>query len=221
MTESSSTTPADTAAVPRTSKRKAVRAVLAGGLVLGIGAAVTLAAWNDSEFVQGIFGSGKFDLEGSLTAGGTYASHATAGAAPTLAFTAPLASNLSPGNVTYAPYFVRLAAGTTTDASARIANASATDSVSGAANAANLTYSVYNLAPTATCNAAGVTSQTPIATGTNLTSVSGATDITLTKGADASTAGGSRLLCFVVTAAPGLVQGGTTTATWQITATSL
>lgn len=29
-----------------------VRAILAGGLVLGVGAAVVLAAWNDSEFAQ-------------------------------------------------------------------------------------------------------------------------------------------------------------------------
>jgi len=32
-----------------------LRAVLAGGLVLGVGAALTLAAWNDAEFATGSF----------------------------------------------------------------------------------------------------------------------------------------------------------------------
>ncbi|MGO2139648.1 MAG: SipW-dependent-type signal peptide-containing protein [Leucobacter sp.] len=41
------------------------RALLAGGLVLGVGAAVTLAAWTDNEWVRGVFGTGTFGIEGS------------------------------------------------------------------------------------------------------------------------------------------------------------
>ena len=44
-----------------------ILAVLAGGLVLGVGVAVTLAAWNDSEFATGTFTAGSFNLEGSTT----------------------------------------------------------------------------------------------------------------------------------------------------------
>ena len=39
----------------RRSRSRMIRAILAGGLVLGVGTAVTLAAWNDSEFVTETF----------------------------------------------------------------------------------------------------------------------------------------------------------------------
>ncbi|WP_016691555.1 SipW-dependent-type signal peptide-containing protein [Rhodococcus rhodochrous] len=39
-------------------KRRKVRAILASGLVLGVGAAVTLAAWNDSVWGNAQFGTG-------------------------------------------------------------------------------------------------------------------------------------------------------------------
>ena len=57
-----------------------IRAVLAAGLVLGIGAVVTLAAWNDSEYATGTFAAGTFNLEGS-TDGTTYADHASGASA--------------------------------------------------------------------------------------------------------------------------------------------
>ena len=62
-----------------------IRAILAGGLVLGVGAAATLAAWNDSEYGAATFTAGRFDIVGS-TDGTTFASHATSGAAATLSF---------------------------------------------------------------------------------------------------------------------------------------
>src|SRR5690606_31735774 len=49
----------------RRRRSRMIRALLAGGLVLGVGTAVTLAAWNDSEFASGTFRAGTFDLEGS------------------------------------------------------------------------------------------------------------------------------------------------------------
>ncbi|WP_187977772.1 SipW-dependent-type signal peptide-containing protein [Mycetocola sp. JXN-3] len=220
MTESSSTTPADTAAVTRTSKRKAVRAVLAGGLVLGVGAAVTLAAWNDSEFVQGIFSAGSFNLQGSLTAGGTFTDHNSAGGAASLAFSIPV-TNLAPGNTVYAPYFVQLAAGTTTGANLTVAGLTATDSVSGAANAANLSYTVVPIAVGATCNAASVSGGTSISSSNSLNTLgTPAGTVALTKGATATVAGATQQLCFAITASNNLVQGGVTTATWQLTAVS-
>lgn len=47
----------------RSRKRKAI---LAGGVVLGLGAAVTLAAWSDDVFANGTFNTGSFELQGSL-----------------------------------------------------------------------------------------------------------------------------------------------------------
>lgn len=48
----------------RTSRK--IAAVLAGGLVLGIGAAATMAAWTDSQYATATFTSGVFALESSV-----------------------------------------------------------------------------------------------------------------------------------------------------------
>ncbi|UKA53370.1 SipW-dependent-type signal peptide-containing protein [Arthrobacter sp. FW305-BF8] len=45
-----------------------VRAVLAGALVLGVGASVTLASWSDSEYAAGTFTASTFRLESSTQA---------------------------------------------------------------------------------------------------------------------------------------------------------
>ena len=59
----------------RRRRSRMIRAILAGGLVLGVGAAVTLAAWNDSEFVTGTFTAGTFNMQGSTTDGTTFTDH--------------------------------------------------------------------------------------------------------------------------------------------------
>lgn len=87
------------------------RAILAGGLVLGVGAVVTLAAWNDSEFATGEFGAGTFGIEGS-TDGTAFAEHATEDAAATLNFEVD-ANNLTPGDAVYENFSVQLIAGST------------------------------------------------------------------------------------------------------------
>lgn len=51
-------------------KSRKIRALAAGGAVLGVGAAVTLAAWSDSEFAEGLFTTSDFGI------------HATTGGAP-------------------------------------------------------------------------------------------------------------------------------------------
>jgi predicted ribosomally synthesized peptide with SipW-like signal peptide len=105
--------------VAQKENRRKVRAILAGGLVLGIGAAVTLAAWNDSEFAEGVFTSGGFNLEGNITGeAGAFAEHATTGSAASLTFTSPQvnAANLAPGDSVSSAFAVRLAEGTTVNA---------------------------------------------------------------------------------------------------------
>ncbi|WP_324014091.1 SipW-dependent-type signal peptide-containing protein [Microbacterium sp. JZ37] len=193
-------------------RRRKVFAVLAGGLVLGVGAAVTLAAWNDSEFATGTFGAGAFNLEGSTTsATDGYADHETAPGAA-LAFTLPLAENLSPTDVVYAPFWVRLDDTTTSDATLVADTVAATG-----ANAANLSYEVYAIAADATCSAATATG-TLVASGATLNALTAGADVTLTAG-DAAP-GAPVQLCFEVTAGAGLEEGGDATATWSFTATS-
>ena len=108
----------------RRRRSRMIRAILAGGLVLGVGAAVTLAAWNDSEYVTGTFTAGTFNLQGSTTDGTTFTDHPV-GSPGTLTFTvAPLL--LSPGDTVYAPFAVRLAANTTNNANVVITAPNAT-----------------------------------------------------------------------------------------------
>src|SRR5690606_37281598 len=91
-----------------------VSAVLAGGLVLGVGAAVTLAAWNDSEFATSDFAAGAFVFQGS-TDGTTFADHASQAGAASLTFTTGF-DDLSPNSAVYAPFALRLDAASTDSA---------------------------------------------------------------------------------------------------------
>ena len=87
--------------------RKA-RAIAAGGAVLGVGAAVTLAAWSDSEFAQGTFASGQFGIQGSAD-GQAYDDHTTAEGALTLTFddVDVDADAMQPGQTVTADYWLR------------------------------------------------------------------------------------------------------------------
>lgn len=87
-----------------------LRAVLAGALVLGVGAAVTVAAWNDSEFATGSFTASTFEIVGS-TDGAQFNEHPDAANAAALSLTAPFDA-MSPGTTVYARFVVK-----TTDAS--------------------------------------------------------------------------------------------------------
>ncbi|WP_150463145.1 SipW-dependent-type signal peptide-containing protein [Nesterenkonia ebinurensis] len=48
---------------PESRRRRKVLAVLAGGTVLGVGAMVTLANWTDTNWADGIFGGGTYQIE--------------------------------------------------------------------------------------------------------------------------------------------------------------
>ncbi|GAA2174298.1 hypothetical protein GCM10009846_19710 [Agrococcus versicolor] len=90
-----------------------LRAVLAGGLVLGVGTTATLAAWNDSEYATTSVTSGSFGIVGAPgdpAAANAFTDHplATPGAM-TLAYTAGTA--LAPGQSGISRYSIRLATG--------------------------------------------------------------------------------------------------------------
>lgn len=192
---------------PRITSRR-IRAILAGGLVLGLGAAVTLAAWNDSEFASGSFAAGTFDLEGSATNGTTFTEHASLGSPVALTFAA---TNVSPGTSYYAPFAVRLAANTSYDATVTMTNAASSGSLAG------LTYKVLD-SGTWGCTSS-TTGSTVVTAGTALGTVPGSTTFALTQGSGASP-GAAKFLCFVVTADSSLVQGTTANVTWQFNAQS-
>jgi predicted ribosomally synthesized peptide with SipW-like signal peptide len=113
------------------SKRQKTMAVLAAGLVLGLGATMTLAVWNDSEWVTGgadTNGDGIADTPGIGTSvfevgQNTTSPYSAAGwvdreVAPGGALNFSIdALSLAPGGVVYAPVSLR-----TTDASVAAAN---------------------------------------------------------------------------------------------------
>ena len=186
--------------------RRKVAAVLAGGLVLGVGTMATLASWNDSEFASATFTAGQFKLEGAVDSlGATFSDHSSVAGA--LAFSAPV-TNLTPNDVVAAPFAVRLAAGTTNAAKIKVSGVTTTGVVS------NLTYTVLKTA-TPGCNTA-TTGTAVVPAGTAVTAFTGAIDVDLAKGVDTATAGAPAYLCFKVTAGAGLTQSQTGTVTFQL-----
>ncbi len=195
------------------STRRKIAAVLAGGLVLGVGTMATLASWNDSEFAAATFTAGKFNLEGAVDASqASFSEHATSGAAGGLTFTAPV-SLLTPNDVIAAPYAVRLAANTTNNATLNLTATTITGTV------ANLTYEVIKTS-TAGCTTATTVGTVIVNQGTAVTSVAGATPINLSMGSPTTTAGGVAYLCFKVTAGSLIAQSQTGAVTFQFQAVS-
>lgn len=108
---------ADSAA--RARKRKAL---LGGGVVLGVGAAATLAAWSDDLWVSASFNTSSISIEGSvdqLAVPVNWQEYATAEAAAPLHFTVSPTS-MKPGSTVWAPLSLRLAAGSTGSAAISI-----------------------------------------------------------------------------------------------------
>ncbi|MFE1644634.1 SipW-dependent-type signal peptide-containing protein [Microbacterium sp. P01] len=187
-------------------RSKRVRAILVGGLVLGVGAAVTLAAWNDSEFVTGTFAGGAFDIEGS-TDGDVYAEHPDAGSAAILDFELD-ADNLAPEEPVYAGFAVQLTSDSTRAASLDITASSA------AAIASSLSYSLVETAAFG-CDATTFAAGDPLVTDAATTASTEPGIFTL----DAVTE--PVFLCFEVTPAAGLPQSSPSgTVVWQFLATS-
>lgn len=193
-----------------------IRALLAGGVVLGVGAAVTLAAWNDSEFAKGDFAAGSFNIEGS-TDGTAYAEQDTTGTAAAV-FNLTDHGNVSPGDVLYKSFWVRLDQATTNDAT-MVLTTTAPAATAGD-NTSNLSYAIY--ADPTSCDAGGVTAATAVWEGTTLDARPGSpATVSLTKGTPGTTPGTAVQLCFQVTAGAGLTQAATASTVWEFKATSV
>lgn len=170
------------------------RAILAGGLVLGVGAAITLAAWTDQEWARGLFGSGSFGIEGSA-GGAPFTEHPDSASAAVLDFQVD-ADALSPGDEVYAGFAVQLIAASvyeadvvvTTDTSAALAGTTANYVYTTSATCDETAYNAGTDEDVTTFNLDAV--ETPV------------------------------FVCFRVTAGPTLPQGSTGSIAWTFTATS-
>ena len=101
---------------------------------------------------------------------------------------------VAPGDTVYAPFALRLAANTSTDASLTVSAVTQTGTVT------NLTYTLVRTS-SITCNAGAVTGGTVvIAAGTALTSIGTPDGWTQTKGSPQTSAGATQFVCFAVTA---------------------
>lgn len=181
----------------RNSKRgwTKARAVLAGGLVLGVGAAITLAAWTDQEWAKGVFGSGgAFGIEGSAD-GTTFGEHATEAAAATLNFGLD-ADNLAPNEAVYASFAVQLISTSTNQADVTV---SQIDTAALAGTTASYVYTT-----SATCNA------TTYAAGTNENGTTFSLAAVTTP----------QYLCFKVAAGSTIQPNATGTVVWTFDAES-
>ena len=198
-------------------RRRRVQAVLAAGLVLGIGTAVTLAAWADSENATGSFGASVFGTESQSAGSPTYASNTTTPGA-SLSFNA---TAMSPGTSFYAWLNVRTTTASTVGGTVALTSAAPTGGLAPA-----LEYRAVRMTgpnPTSTCNATAF-SGTPVFIAGAAASYLPVSQVPATQVASPIGAAGAQLgFCFEVRLAPGTAgsfQGQTGSVTWTFTATS-
>ncbi len=189
-------------------RRRKVRAVLAGGLVLGVGAVVTLANWNDSEFALADWDSGSFNLEGSID-GTTFDEHPTAAQAGALSFDIR-ATNLAPGDSVSAPFAIRLDGSSTYGAEVTMPPGTVTGPVNG------LTYSMI-MTEGFGCDSEALETVIPAGTALDATAADASFPLTAGAGDEPGTAVN---VCFTVTADDSLQQGQSGIAAWEFLAES-
>jgi len=203
---------ADTRSGMREAKRlrsRRIRALLAAGLVFGVGATMTLAAWNDSEYGSTTFTAGRFDIVGA-TDGTTFSSHPV-GTPAALTCTAPF-NAMVPGSTVYSLFSVRTA-NPSVAGSLQLSVASTT----GTGLATFLRYGVRTIAGTA-CNATTYAAGTSVVPDSSAMNTAG----TVTQ-AVAANSGSTTNYCFAVSlpaATDNTAQGLTAVQTWQILGTA-
>lgn len=192
------------------------RAVLAGGLVLGVGGAVTLASWNDTEAASGTFGSSVFALESQSGGSPSYASHP----GPPYATLTFAATAMSPAVSHYAWLNVRTTPASTVGGEVRLTGVSSEGALAPA-----LEYRAVRTAsshPASPCDASAFTASATYIAGSATTwaALSG----TPTAVANPVGAAGAAIgFCFDVRIAPGAsnsFQGTNATSTWTFTGMS-
>lgn len=211
--------------------------MLAGGLVLGVGAAFTLAAWTDNEWVFGSTGAadgpgnpgtGIYQMQQNTFTGAASAAlwsdqeTANGGA---LTFSVG-AKDLKPGATVYAPMQLRAVAGSkamlaTLAEGVQAANPSP---VNHAGLYAALVYQAKSGVAKADCTAAGMAAAggtVLVPANSPLTTTSGAVSLALPAGATAADPGAAVDICFAVTLPSAVtdatLQGKNTIPLWRFT----
>lgn len=189
-----------------------IRALLAGGLVLGIGMTATLAAWTDQEYAKTTIQAGTFSLQ-SQVSGSSWASNG-AGSAVTL----PLdATGLYPG-VSKAAWIQIRTSGTlggtvTLSGVTAVAPLAADQALRDA-----LTVRVFTVTQTADCNTtAPGGASLPL---TTAPSAGQLPPVTLDGSGGTTTTVTYCVVLTLPTGAPTSAQGGTVTPTWTFTGTT-
>jgi predicted ribosomally synthesized peptide with SipW-like signal peptide len=193
-----------------------LRASLAGALVLGVGATMTLAAWTDSENATGSFAASVFDTESSAN-GTTWASN-TGSPGATLTFAA---TAMSPGTSSYAPLDVRTSLISTVGGTVTLNSATPTGALG-----AVLEYRAIRITTATTCGLAAFSgTPTYIAGGSGPSYI--AVNTVPTGGSQVATtlgpAGSATRYCFdvrVQQTAANTYQGTTASVTWLFGAVS-
>jgi len=202
-----------------------VRALLAGGLVLGLGATATAASWNDSEYATATLTTSTFNTESSV-GGAAYADNLTS---PGTTVTLPV-GGFSPGVKVYVPVLIRTKAnsiaGTTVLSGAALTGSGPTAAADVTLFTNNFSYRVVRTV--ATCNDLAFTSGTPVwvvgSAGAGSVLTAGQPGAATPLAAATSGApGASTGFCFEVllsATAPNDLQGKTVSATWHFLSTS-
>lgn len=143
-------------------KRKR-KALLAGGVVLGLGAAVTLAAWSDDVFADGLFNTGGFELQASTTgAADSFKNYDGPGGSLDSASLEMDSTTMSPGDTVYAPLTIKASDDSNHDGEFTLDVIQSSGKYSGIIN-----YTIYSGGAShgANCSEAGVGSLDQWATG--------------------------------------------------------
>lgn len=206
------TTPLTPEAQRKQDRARKRKAILAGGVVLGLGAAVTLAAWSDDVFADGTFTTGSFELQGSIDGGTTWLDNDSEDPAD-LTF-ALYPTDIAPGDINYAPLSVGVEG--TQDALVTIPTVTGTNT----ALDPHLSYTIYTGVAAASCNAAGVSGAAVAYAGAIGAAPTTSTPVTAPQ---LSTVTTGTPLCITVLAedTQELPQAASTTIEWQFTGTSV
>lgn len=196
-----------------------VRAVLAGALVFGVGATITLASWTDNEYATGSFTTSVFNTESNVQGAGYADNNAAPG--PTVTFAA---SGFSPGVSVYFSDLIRTKANSL--AGTLVLGGATLGGTDAATLGAALVYRVVST--TGTCSAAAFTTGSPVfvvgSAGTTRALTAGQeAGVTNALAAGTSSPGTPIGFCFEITlpvGASNTLQGKAATATWQFAATS-
>lgn len=212
---------------PTNRRRGKARAILAGCAVLGIGAAVTLAAWTDTEWVWGggtadnaPIGTSSFEVEqNTFTPDGFFNRETSPGGQ--LRFQ-PNATALTPGDSISAPMQLRTAVGSD-PASVTLRGAVQNGSAPGLFAAA--TYGVYTGLTPANCTARTYTGGTVLVAEGSALTTGGVAPFQLARDMASLDPAAPLNLCFVITL-PGIpanqaLQGLSMSPAWEFTADSV